>query len=61
MRKETRDTDRAGDAETPGTAGRGARKPYSTPRLVTHGDLRKLALGTGGRRGDGKGAPSSKE
>ena len=59
MRKDIRDSDRAGDEATPNTAG--ARKPYSPPRLVTHGDLRKLALGTGGRRGDGKGAPSSKE
>lgn len=38
-----------------------AKKPYRTPRLVTHGDLRKLALGTGGKRGDGKGKASSKQ
>lgn len=38
-----------------------AKKPYATPRLVTHGDLRKLALGTGGKRADGKGKPASKK
>ena len=38
-----------------------AKKPYRTPRLVTHGDLRKLALGSGGLRSDGKGKPKSKK
>lgn len=41
-------------------AGQPAKKPYRTPRLTTHGDLRKLALGTGGKRADGKGVPASK-
>lgn len=36
------------------------KKPYRAPRLITHGDLRKLALGKGGRRYDGWGKPSSK-
>lgn len=38
-----------------------AKKPYRAPRLVTHGDLRKLALGSGGLRSDGKGMPKSKK
>jgi hypothetical protein len=37
------------------------KKPYRTPRLITHGDLRKLALGRGGRRSDGWGKPSSRD
>ena len=53
MRKDNRPT--GPRADTPG-----AKKPYATPRLVTHGDLRKLALGTGGKRADGKGNPASK-
>jgi hypothetical protein len=36
------------------------KKPYKTPRLTTHGDLRKLALGSGGVKNDGKGKPNSK-
>lgn len=55
MRK---DTEQNGPRD-PATGG--AKKLYRTPRLVTHGDLRKLALGTGGRRGDGKGKASSKK
>lgn len=39
----------------------GTKRPYTTPRLFVHGDLRKLALGTGGKRGDGKGKPASKK
>lgn len=37
------------------------KKPYTAPRLTTHGDLRKLALGSGGKRSDGKGKPASKK
>ena len=60
MRKD--DTGQAGHGgeNGPETTGRAAKKPYVTPRLVTHGDLRKLALGSGGRRADGKGSPASK-
>ena len=53
MPKDTRQTE-------PRTPVPGAKKPYATPRLVTHGDLRKLALGSGGKRADGKGNPASK-
>jgi hypothetical protein len=37
-----------------------AKQPYKAPRLVRHGDLRKLALGSGGKRNDGKGKPVSR-
>jgi hypothetical protein len=37
-----------------------AKQPYRPPRLVRHGDLRKLALGSGGKKADGKGKPSSR-
>lgn len=37
------------------------KKPYTSPRLLKHGDLRKLALGTAGKRADGKGKPASKK
>lgn len=60
MRKD--DTGPAGHGGENGqqpTAG-ASKKPYVTPRLVTHGDLRKLALGSGGKRADGKGSPASK-
>jgi hypothetical protein len=54
MRKDIRQT------ESRATTG-GAKKPYATPRLVTHGDLRKLALGAGGRKNDAThGQPSSR-
>jgi hypothetical protein len=36
------------------------KQPYKAPRLVRHGDLRKLALGSGGKKSDGKGKPVSK-
>jgi hypothetical protein len=48
------------DENGPSAPARTAKKPYATPRLVTHGDLRKLALGSGGKRADGKGNPASK-
>jgi hypothetical protein len=49
------------DQDGSGTpASGGAKKPYRTPRLVTHGDLRKLALGGGGKKNDGKKKPRSK-
>ena len=53
MRKDTRQDEPRAQAPR-------SKKPYVTPRLVTHGDLRKLALGTGGKRADGKGNPASK-
>jgi hypothetical protein len=55
MRKDTTEQDGQRNAVTVG-----AKKPYRAPRLATHGDLRKLALGSGGRKGDGKGKASSK-
>jgi hypothetical protein len=35
-------------------------RPYRTPRLVTYGNLRELALAKGGTLGDGIGKPVSK-
>lgn len=49
------------DTAQPESSGASKKKPYTAPRLVTHGDLRKLALGTGGKRADGKGKPRSKK
>jgi hypothetical protein len=37
-----------------------SKKVYRTPRLVTYGNVRDLALGTGGGKGDGVGAPKSR-
>lgn len=37
-----------------------SKKVYRTPRLVTYGNVRDLALGTGGGRADGVGAPKSR-
>lgn len=36
------------------------KRPYRTPRLVTYGNLRELALAKAGIRADGPGAPVSK-
>jgi len=36
------------------------RKPYRTPRLVTYGELKDLALAKGGNKGDGIGKPATK-
>ena len=38
----------------------GPKRPYRTPRLVTYGNLRELALAKGGAKGDGGGVPASK-
>ena len=37
-----------------------SKKLYRTPRLVTYGNVRDLALGTGGGKSDGVGAPKSR-
>jgi len=36
------------------------KKPYRTPRMVTYGNLRQLALAKGGSKNDGSGNPVSK-
>ena len=36
------------------------KKAYSSPRLVTYGDLRTLTRGKGGGNNDGQGKPASK-
>jgi hypothetical protein len=36
------------------------KRPYRTPRLVTYGNLRELALTKGGLLADGPGSPHSK-
>ena len=36
------------------------KKPYRTPRLVVHGDLRRLTMAKGGTKGDGAGQPRTK-
>jgi hypothetical protein len=41
--------------------GDGRKRPYRTPRLVTYGNLRELALAKGGTKNDGGPAqPASK-
>jgi len=37
-----------------------SKKVYRAPRLVTYGNVRDLALGTGGGKSDGVGAPKSR-
>ena len=36
------------------------KKPYRTPRLVVHGDLRRLTMAKGGAKNDGGGVPRTK-
>jgi hypothetical protein len=36
------------------------RKAYESPRLRVYGDLRRLTLGGGGNKEDGKGGPTTK-
>lgn len=36
------------------------KKPYRTPRLVVHGDLRRLTMTKGGTTNDGAGKPRTK-
>lgn len=36
------------------------KKPYRTPRLVVHGDLRRLTMAKGGTKADGPGVPRTK-
>jgi len=55
-------------SDRPGRRGKAAgdqsktrsKKPYKSPRLVTYGNLSKLALAKGGLTQDGPGAPNSK-
>jgi hypothetical protein len=37
-----------------------SKRPYRTPRLITHGNLPQLAMAKGGAKGDGPGNPASK-
>ena len=37
-----------------------SKKVYRTPRLVTYGNVRDLALGAGGGKSDGVGPPRSR-
>ena len=36
------------------------RRPYAAPRLVVHGDLRKITLGKGSNLADGTGNPKTR-
>lgn len=36
------------------------KKPYRSPRLVVHGDLRRLTMAKGGTNNDGAGKPRTK-
>lgn len=36
------------------------KKPYRSPRLVVHGDLRRLTMAKGGSSSDGSGKPRTK-
>jgi hypothetical protein len=36
------------------------RRPYATPKLVVHGDLRKITLGKGSNLADGTGVPKTR-
>jgi hypothetical protein len=36
------------------------KRPYQTARLTVYGNLRKLTLGEGGAKADGRGGPLSK-
>jgi hypothetical protein len=40
--------------------GRGSKKPYRTPALKVHGNLRSLTAAKKGNRGDGMGVPKTK-
>lgn len=37
-----------------------AKKPYRSPRLVAHGDLRRLTMAKGGNKKDGGGNPKTR-
>ena len=39
---------------------RGSKKPYSTPALTVHGNLRSLTAAKKGNRSDGAGVPKTK-
>jgi carbonic anhydrase/acetyltransferase-like protein (isoleucine patch superfamily) len=41
-------------------AARVKKRPYVTPRLVIHGDLRKITLGKGSNLSDGTGIPKTR-
>ena len=60
MDKQTEpDTDSVGP--TPKEVSDGRKRPYRTPRLVTYGNLRELALAKGGTKNDaGPTQPASK-
>jgi len=36
------------------------KKPYRPPRLIVHGDLRRLTMAKGGSATDGSGKPKTK-
>lgn len=36
------------------------RRPYTAPKLVIHGDLRKITLGKGSNLADGTGIPKTR-
>jgi carbonic anhydrase/acetyltransferase-like protein (isoleucine patch superfamily) len=41
-------------------AARVKKRPYLTPKLVIHGDLRKITLGKGSNLADGTGIPKTR-
>ena len=48
-------------AKSGATAPEGSgKRPWRTPRLAVYGNLRHLALGTGGSKSDGMGDPKSR-
>jgi hypothetical protein len=44
----------------PTRKGRPKKKPYQTPELITHGDVRKITQSKGGAANDGTGKPHTK-
>lgn len=50
-------SDQAGQESAGTTPGR---KPYRPPRLIVHGDLRRLTGVKGGNRNDGAGKPRTR-
>jgi hypothetical protein len=37
------------------------KRPYRTPKLMVHGDLKRLTLGKAGSQNDGSGKPKTRQ
>ena len=44
----------------PARKDRPTKRPYQEPKLVVHGDIRKITQGKGGAANDGSGKPHTK-